>query len=193
MKTKEVSDDTLAQPTDIAYPKDADLSHVIREKIVKPVQPVHAEITLRRPFRSFVPVSKRIYLRIKKIYLKNPEKREKAVKALQQVVTRVVHQDRRVARSFYIWSRKDLGRPPDSLLSLGRRAVGKTAEVLRVGIIEQRLFSSHRPDVTVINKRKNHPFCEPGSLKTLAPIKWLDPLSSGIPPLRDQSQQGDSS
>jgi hypothetical protein len=89
VKTKKIAADTTAQPKNIAYPTDGDLLHRIREKIVQKIKRVRQEVTLRKPFRPFSRVSKRILLGIKKFYRRDPEKRRKATQALRKIVTRV--------------------------------------------------------------------------------------------------------
>jgi len=71
--------DTTVQPKNIAYPTDADLLHGIREKIVKEVKMVRKEVTLRKPFRSFTRISKKVLLRIKKFHRRNPEARQESI------------------------------------------------------------------------------------------------------------------
>ena len=58
--------DTTAQPKNIAYPTDADLLYRIRERIVKQVKHVRQTIGLKKTFRSFTRVSRKVLLNIKK-------------------------------------------------------------------------------------------------------------------------------
>lgn len=168
VRTKKISVDTTAQPKDIAFPTDADLLHRVREKIVRQVQRVRQEVTLRKPFRSFVRVSKRMYFRIKKIYRKDPQRRKEAIQGLSRIVTRVVRQAQKIANSLYSRGRKDLGRPLNHLVSLGKRVVRQTEEVLGGQKPSRRLYSLHERQVTVIKKGKSHPECEFGSVVALA-------------------------
>ena len=168
VRTKKITVDTTAQPKNIAYPTDADLLHRIREKIVQSVKRVREEVTLRKPFRSFSRVSKRMVLGIKKFHRRDPEKREKATQALQRVVTQVVYQANRVVHTLYARGRKDLARPLNQLTSLGLQVVRQTAEVLRGQKPKRRLYSLHEPRVAVIKKGKSHPECEFGSVVALA-------------------------
>ena len=168
VRTKKVSVDTTAQPKDIVYPTDTDLLHRVREKIVREVRRVQEEVTLRRPFRSLVRVSKRMYFRIKKIYRRDPQKRAEAVQGLTRIVTRVVRQAQRIANCLYSRGRKDLGRPLNRLVSLGKQVVRQTEEVLAGQKPSRRLYSLHERQVTVIKKGKSHPECEFGSVVALA-------------------------
>lgn len=198
VRTKKVVVDTTAQPKNIAYPTDADLLHRVREKIVQNIKRVREEVTLRKPFRSFTRVSKRMVLGIKKFYRRNPEKRAKAVQALQKIVSRVVHQAHRVVHTLYARRRKDLARPLQQLASTGLRIVKQTADVLQGRKPERRLYSLHETEVAVIKKGKSHPECEFGSVvamainedgvvlaheeyqKNLTDVKTLNPLLRGV-------------
>lgn len=168
VRTKKIAVDTTAQPKNIAYPTDADLLHRVREKIVQNIKRVREEVTLRKPFRSFTRVSKRMVLGIKKFYRRDPEKRAKAVQALQRVVSRVVHQAHRVVHALYARRRKDLARPLQQLASTGLRIVKQTADVLQGRKPERRLYSLHETEVAVIKKGKSHPECEFGSIVAMA-------------------------
>jgi hypothetical protein len=68
VKTKRVAVDTTAQPKNIAYPTDADLLYRIRERIVKQVKQARKAIGLKKSFRSFTRVSRKVLLNIKKFY-----------------------------------------------------------------------------------------------------------------------------
>jgi len=68
VKTKRVVVDTTAQSKNIAYPTDADLLYRIRDRIVKQVKQLKQTIGLRKPFRSFHRISKKVLLNIKKFY-----------------------------------------------------------------------------------------------------------------------------
>jgi IS5 family transposase len=168
VRTKKVAVDTTAQPKNIAYPTDADLLHRVREKIVRHMKRVREEVTLRKPFRSFTRVSKRMLLGIKKFHRRDPDKRAQAVQGLQRIVSRVVHQANRVVHTLYVRRRKDLARPLHQLAATGLRIVRQTAEVLQGEKPGKRLYSLHETEVAVIKKGKSHPECEFGSVVAMA-------------------------
>ncbi len=168
VRTKKVAVDTTAQPKNIAYPTDADLLHRVREKIVRQIQRVRREVTLRKPFRSFRRVSTRILLGIKKFHRKDPEKKSQAVHELQRVVSQVVYQAHRVVHTLYARRRKDLARPLHQLASTGLRIVRQTAEVLDGQKPRKRLYSLHETEVAAIKKGKSHSECEFGSVVAMA-------------------------
>ena len=198
VKTKKIAADTTTQPKNIAYPTDVDLMHRIREKIVQKVRRVREEVTLRKPFRPFHRVSKRVVLGIKKFYRRDPEKRVKATQRLRSIVTRVIHQANRVVHTLYVRKRKDLARPLHQLASLGLKIVEQTGDVLQGRKPKRRLYSLHEPEVAAIRKGKSHPDCEFGSVVSLAlnedglvlghqeyqtnvaDVKTLDPLLAAV-------------
>ncbi len=168
VKTKRVAVDTTAQPKNIAYPTDADLLHRIREKIVKQVKRVREEVTLRKPFRTYVRTGKKLLLGIKKFHRRNPEGRKEAIKELKEMTRHVVEQAARVANSLYSRGFKEAGRELNRLVSLGKRIVNQTKQVLSGESPKNRIYSLHEPDVAVIKKGKSHPDCEFGAIVALA-------------------------
>jgi transposase, IS5 family len=126
VKTKRVAVDTTAQPKNIAYPTDADLLHRIREKIVKQVKRVREEVTLRKPFRTYVRTGKKLLLGIKKFHRRDPEGRKEAIKELKEMTRHVVDQAARVANSLYSRGFKEAGRELNRLVSLGKKIVDQT-------------------------------------------------------------------
>jgi IS5 family transposase len=168
VKTKRVAVDTTAQPKNIAYPTDADLLHRIREKIVKQVKRVREEVTLRKPFRTYVRTGKKLLLGIKKFHRRNPEGRKEAIKELKEMTRHVVEQAAGVANSLYSRGFKEAGRELNRLVSLGKRIVNQTKQVLSGESPKNRIYSLHEPDVAVIKKGKSHPDCEFGAIVALA-------------------------
>jgi len=168
VKTKRVAVDTTAQPKNIAYPTDADLLHRIREKIVKQVKRVREEVTLRKPFRTYVRTGKKLLLGIKKFHRRNPEGRREAIKELKEMTRHVVEQAAGVANSLYSRGFKEAGRELNRLVSLGKRIVNQTKQVLSGESPKNRIYSLHEPDVAVIKKGKSHPDCEFGAIVALA-------------------------
>ena len=168
VKTKRVAVDTTAQPKNIAYPTDADLLHRIREKIVKQVKRVREEVTLRKPFRTYVRTGKKLLLGIKKFHRRNPEGRKEAIKELKEMTRHVVEQAAGVANSLYSRGFKEAGRELNRLVSLGKRIVNQTKQVLSGESPQNRIYSLHEPDVAVIKKGKSHPDCEFGAIVALA-------------------------
>ena len=168
VKTKRVAVDTTAQPKNIAYPTDADLLHRIRVKIVNQVKRVRKEVTLRKPFRTYERTGKKLLLGIKKFHRRNPEGRKKAIKELKGMTRHVIDQAAGVANSLYSRGLKEAGRELNRLVSLGKRIVDQTKQVLSGQSPKKRLYSLHEPDVAVIKKGKSHPDCEFGAIVALA-------------------------
>jgi len=168
VKTKRVAVDTTSQPKNIAYPTDADLLHRIREKIVKQVKRVREEVTLRKPFRSYERTGKKKLLHIKKFHRRNPEGRKEAIEELKEMTRHVVDQAVGIANSLYSRGIKEAGRELNRLVSLGKRIVDQTKQVLAGQSPRERLYSLHEPDVAVIKKGKSHPACEFGAVVALA-------------------------
>ena len=168
VKTKRVAVDTTAQPKNIAYPTDADLLHRVREKIVKQVKRVREEVTLRKPFRTYVRTGKKLLLGIKKFHRRNPEGRKEAIKELKEMTRHVVDQAARVANSLYSRGFKEAGRELNRLVSIGKKIVDQTEQVLSGQSPKHRIYSLHEPDVAVIKKGKSHPDCEFGAIVALA-------------------------
>jgi IS5 family transposase len=168
VRTKRVAIDTTAQPKNIAYPTDADLLHRIREKIVKQIKRVREEVTLRKPFRTYVRIGKQLLLGIKKFHRRDPEGRKEAIKELKEMTRHVVEQAAGVAHSLYSRGFQEAGRKLNRLVSLGKRVVEQTRQVLSGEFPKNRIYSLHEPDVAVIKKGKSHPDCEFGALVALA-------------------------
>jgi IS5 family transposase len=167
VKTKRAVVDTTAQPKNIAYPTDADLLYRIRERIVKQVKQVRQTIGLKKPFRSFTRVSKKVLLNIKKLYRNQPDKRQQAIKELLSMTNRVVRQASRIGNSLYARGHKNQGRQINQLVSVGRQVVNQTRQVLKGEKPDKRLFSLHEHKVAVIKKGKANKPCEFGSLVSL--------------------------
>jgi IS5 family transposase len=168
VKTKRVAVDTTAQPKNMAYPTDADLLYRIREKIVKQVKRVREEVTLRKPFRTYVRTGKKLLLGIKKLYRKNPKGRKAAIEALKEMTRHVVEQAAGVANSLYSRGLKEAGRELNRLVSLGKKIVDQTKQVLSGQSPKNRIYSLHELDVAAIKKGKSHPDCEFGAIVALA-------------------------
>jgi IS5 family transposase len=198
VKTRRVAVDTTAQPKNIAYPTDADLLHRIREKIVGQIKRVREEVTLRTPFRTYSRVGKKQLLRIKKLYRKKPEGRKEAIKKLKEMTRHVVAQAGRVASSLYGRGFKEEGRKLNRLVSIGKRIISQTQQVLSGESPKHRICSLHEPGVAIIKKGKSHPDCEFGAIVALsknddglllshveyqhnvADVKTLGPVFTGI-------------
>jgi IS5 family transposase len=165
--TKRVAVDTTAQPKNIAYPTDADLLYRIRERIVKQVKHVRQTIGLKKPFRSFTRVSKKVLLNIKKLYRNQPEKRQQGIKQLLSMTNRVVRQASRISNSLYARGHKQAGRNLNQLVSVGKQVVNQTREVVEGKKPAKRLYALHEPKVAVIKKGKANKPCEFGSLVSL--------------------------
>jgi len=168
VKTKRVAVDTTVQPKSIAYPTDADLLHRIREKISSAVKRVRKEVTLRKPFRSYERTGKRRLLEIKKFHRKNPEDRKTAIEELKEMTHHVVNQTAGIVNSLYSRGKKEAARELNRLVSLGKRIVDQTNQVLSGQPPGKRLYSLHEPDVAAIKKGKGHPACEFGAIVALA-------------------------
>lgn len=168
VKTRRVAVDTTAQPKNIAYPTDADLLHRIREKIVKQVKRVCEEVTLRKPFRSYCRTGKKLLIGIKKFYRRNPESRKEAIEELKEITRHVVEQAAGVVNSLYSRGFKEAGQKLNCLVSLGKRVIDQTKQVLSGESPRKRIYSLHEPGVAVIKKGKSHPDCEFGSIVALS-------------------------
>ena len=168
VKTRRVAVDTTAQPKNIAYPTDADLLHRIREKIVRQIKRVREGVTLRKPFRTYCRTGKKILVGIKKFFRKNPEARKEAIEALKEMTTHVVEQAARVANSLYSRGFKEAGQKLNRLVSLGKKVIDQTKQVLSGESPRNRIYSLHEPDVAVIKKGKSYPDCEFGSIVALS-------------------------
>jgi transposase, IS5 family len=168
VKAKRVAVDTTAQPKNIAYPTDADLLHRIREKIVKQVKRVRQEVTLRKPFCSYVRTGKKRLLRIKKFLRRDPEGRKEAIKELKEMTRHVVDQAAGIANSLYSRGFTQAGRKLNRLVSLGKRIIDQTRQVLAGQSPKHRIYSLHELDVAVIKKGKSYPDCEFGAIVALA-------------------------
>lgn len=168
VKTRRVAVDTTPQPKNIAYPTDADLLHRIKEKIVRQIERVRKEVTLRKPFRTFSRTGRRILLGIKKFHRRDPEARKEAIGALKAITERVVKQAAGVANTLYSRGYRETGRRLNQLVSLGKQIITQTEEVLSGKVPAKRLYSLHEKDVAVIKKGKSFPACEFGSLVSLA-------------------------
>jgi len=167
VKTQRVAVDTTAQPKNIAYPTDADLLYRIRERIVKQVKQVRQTIGLKKPFRSFARVSRKVLLNIKKLYRNQPDKRQQAIKELMSMTNRVVRQASRISNSLYARGHKDAGRKLNQLASVGRQVVNQTRQVLKGEKPDRRLYAIHENKVAAIKKGKANKPCEFGSLVSL--------------------------
>lgn len=168
VKTRRVAVDTTPQPKNIVYPTDADLLHRVKEKIVKQIARVREEVTLRKPFRTFSRTGKRILLGIKKFHRRSPEARQEAIGALKKITERVVKQAAGVANTLYSRGHRESGRRLNHLVSLGKRIINQTQDVLSGKVPKKRLYSLHEKDVAAIRKGKSFPSCEFGSLVSLA-------------------------
>jgi IS5 family transposase len=168
VKTKKVSLDTTAQPKHIVYPTDADLMHRVREKIVREVKRAHREVALRKPFRSFSRTGKKVLLQIKKLQRNDPTARKASLHELRRMTQRVVRQADRIANTLYARGHQVLGRKLNRVVSLGKKVVAQTRQVLAGEKPDSRLYSLHERKVAVIKKGKSAIDCEFGSLVALA-------------------------
>jgi len=168
VKTKRVAVDTTAQPKNIAYPTDADLLHRIREKITGQVKRVRQEVALLKPFRTYRRSGKKQLLKIKKFYRKDPDGRKEAIKELKAMTNHVVSQAGRIVNSLYSRGFNEAGKKLNRLVSLGKKIVDQTKQVLFGESPKNRIYSLHEPDVAVIKKGKHHPDCEFGAIVSLA-------------------------
>ena len=167
VKTRRVAVDTTAQPKNIAYPTDADLLYRIKERIVKQVNKIRKKVKLKKRFRTFSRVSKKVLIEVKKLYRNQPEKQKQAIKALLSMTNQVVLQAARVANSLYARGHKDQGRQINQLVSVGRQIVNQSRQVLKGEKPDKRLYSLHEHKVAVIKKGKASKPCEFGSLVSL--------------------------
>lgn len=168
VKTRRVAVDTTAQPKNIAYPTDADLLHRIREKIVRQIKRVREGVTLRKPFRTYSQTGKKLLLGIKKFFRKNPEGRKEAIRELKDMTRHVVEQAAGVVNSLYSRGFKEAGQKLNRLVSIGKKVVDQTRQVLSGKSPGNRIYSLHEPDVAAIKKGKSHPDCEFGAIVALA-------------------------
>jgi IS5 family transposase len=168
VKTNRVAVDTTAQPKNIAYPTDADLLYRIRERIVKQVKHIRQSIGLKKSFRSFNRVSRKVLLNVKKLYRHQPDKRQQGIKELLSMTNRVVRQASRISNSLYARRHKRAGRKLNQLVSVGRQVVNQSRQVLRGQKPSKRLYSLHEHKVAAIKKGKANKPCEFGSLVSLA-------------------------
>ena len=168
VKTRRVAVDTTHQPEHIAYPTDADLLHRIKEKIVKQIDRVRKEATLRKPFRTFSRTGKRLLLGIKKFPRANPEARKEAIRKLKELTDRVVKQAVGVVNTLYSRGHQASASQLHRLVSIGKRIIAQTEEALRGKKPTKRLYSLNEKDVVVIKRGKSFPACEFGSLVSLA-------------------------
>jgi IS5 family transposase len=168
VKTKRVAVDTTAQPKNIAYPTDTDLLHRIREKITGQVKRVSKEVALLKPFRTYSRNGKKQLLKIKKFYRKAPEQRKEAIKELQSMTRHVVSQAEGIVNCLYRRGFKEAGKELNRLVSLGKKIVNQTKQVLLGKSPKLRIYSLHEPDVAVIKKGKHYPDCEFGAIVSLA-------------------------
>jgi IS5 family transposase len=172
VKSKRVAVDTTCQPKNIAYPTDADLLHRVREKIVNQVKKIRKEITLRKPFRSYRRVGKEQLIRVKKFFRANSESKaeskKETVRRLKEMTSHVVEQAARIVNSLYSRGFKEAGRELNRLVSIGKRIVNQTEQVLSGVSPKKRLYSLHEQGVAAIKKGKSHPDCEFGSVVALA-------------------------
>jgi len=149
------------------YPTDADLLYRIGERIVKQVKQVRQSIGLKKTFRSFARGSRKVLLNIKKFYRNQPDKQKQAIKELLSMTNRVVRQAALISNSLYARGQKDAGRKLNQLVSVGRRVVKQTCQVLKGQKPDRRLYAIHEPKVAAIKKGKANKPCEFGSLVSL--------------------------
>ena len=168
VKTRRVCIDTTAQPKNIAYPTDADLLFDIREKIVRQVKKVRKVVGFRKPLRSFTRTGKKLLLHAKKLYRHKPQQQQQAIKELVSMTHRVANHAARMVNSLYARGQNNLGRKLNQLVSVGRRIVSQTRQVLKGQKPANRLYSLHEPKVAVIKKGKANKSCEFGSLVSLS-------------------------
>ena len=167
VKTRRVAVDTTAQPKNIAYPTDADLLYRIRQRIVKQVKQVRQTIGLKKSFRSFARVSQKVLLNIKKLYRNQPDRQKQAIKELLSMTNRVVRQASRITNSLYARGHKDAGRKLNELVSVGRRVVNQSRQVLKGEKPHRRLYAIHEHKVAAIKRGKANKPCEFGRLVSL--------------------------
>jgi len=80
----------------------------------------------------------------------------------------VVEQAAGVVNSLYSRGFREAGRKLNRLVSLGKRVVDHTKQVLSGESPRNRIYSLHEPDVSAIKKGKSHPDCEFGAIVALA-------------------------
>ena len=80
----------------------------------------------------------------------------------------VVSQADRIVNSLYSRGFKEAGKKLNRLVSLGKKIVDQTKQVLFGESPKNRIYSLHEPDVAVIKKGKHHPDCEFGAIVSLA-------------------------
>lgn len=107
-------------------------------------------------------------MEIKKFHRKNPDGRKEAIKELKEMTRHVVEQGARIANSLYSRGFKKAGRELNRLISLGKKIVDQTKQVLCGESPRNRIYSLHEPDVAVIKKGKSYPDCEFGAIVALA-------------------------
>jgi transposase, IS5 family len=168
VKTKRLSLDTTAQPKHIAYPTDADLLHRVREQIVKQVKRARREVALRKPFRSFSRTSKKVLLQVKKFQRNDPAARAASLHELGRMTRRVVYQAERIVNTLYARGHQALGRGLNQVVSLGKKVVTQTEQVLAGEKPVSRIYALHERKVAAIKKGKSHVSCEFGALVSLA-------------------------
>ena len=139
-----------------------------REKIVNKVKTIKKSVRLKKSFRSFTRVSKKVLLNVKKFYHRQPEKRTQGIKDLLSMTNQVVRQGSRIANSLYARGHKAMGRQLNYLLSVERKIVAQTRTVMKGAKPEKRLYSLHEHSVAAIKKGKTHKECEFGSLVSLS-------------------------
>ena len=105
---------------------------------------------------------------IKRFSRRNPEAKKEAIEALTAVTGKVVDQALQVVNTLYSRGFTEAGRHLNRLVSLGKRIVTQTKEVLSGSSPEKRIYSLHEPEVTIIKKGKRFPDCEFGSLVALS-------------------------
>jgi IS5 family transposase len=106
------------------------LLYRIRERIGKQVKHVRQTIGLKKTFRSFTRVSRKVLLNIKKLYRNQPEKRQQGIKQLLSMTNRAVRQASRISNSLYARGHKQAGRNLNQLVSVGKQIVNQTREVV---------------------------------------------------------------
>jgi len=73
-----------------------------------------------------------------------------------------------VANSLYSRGLTKAGREPNHLVSIGRKIVEQTTEVLASTSPTHRIYSFHEPGVGIIKKGESHPDCEFGAIVALS-------------------------
>jgi len=139
-----------------------------RENIVRQVKRARREVALRKPFRCFTRTSKKVLLQIKKLQRNDPEARKASLHELRRMTQRVVRQADRIANTLYARGHQALGRKLNRVVSLGKKVVAQTGQVLAGEKPDSRIYSLHERKVAVIKKGKTAVDCEFGSLVALA-------------------------